>query len=134
MWNLWITVLNSRTLEEYRIQHSFSLVDADVGIIYNCGSHYSAAGECWLHCWSHCFIYIGKLVALLVSPVWSTYQSLCTSVHADEDLERYVLETLKLWCTMFKHKCPGDTEDEALVGISSGDDAEDLDLDPAITH
>ena len=35
---------------------------------------------------------------------------------------------------MFKHKCPADTEDEALVGISSEDEAEDLDLDPAITH
>ena len=67
MWNLQITVLNSRTLEEYQIWHSFSLVDADVGIVYNCGSHYSAAGECWSHCWSHCFIYMGKLVALLVS-------------------------------------------------------------------
>ena len=67
MWNLQITVLNSRTLEEYQIQHSFSLADADVDTIYNCGSHYSAAGECWLHCWSRCFIYIGKLVTLLVS-------------------------------------------------------------------
>ena len=36
MWNLRITVLNSRTLEEYRIWHSFSLADADVGIVYNC--------------------------------------------------------------------------------------------------
>ena len=35
MWNLWITVLNSRTLEEYQIWHSFSLADADVGNIYN---------------------------------------------------------------------------------------------------
>ena len=67
IWNLWITVLNSRTLEEYQIQHSFSLADADVGIIYNCVNHYSAAGECWLPCWLHCFIYIGKLVTLLVS-------------------------------------------------------------------
>ena len=33
---------------------------------------------------------------------------------------------------MFKHKCPEDTEDEALVGISSEDEAEDLDLDPTI--
>ena len=74
MWNLQITVLNSRTLEEYRIWHSFSLADADVGIIYNCGNHYSDAGECWSCCWSHrfiywlrCFIHIGKLVALLAS-------------------------------------------------------------------
>ena len=35
---------------------------------------------------------------------------------------------------MFKCKCPGDTEDEALVGISSEDEAEDLDLDPTIAH
>ena len=53
---------------------------------------------------------------------------------ADEDLEKYVLETSKLCCTMFKHKCPADTEDEALVGISSEDEAEHLDLDPAIAH
>ena len=58
---------------------------------------------------------------------------LCISVCADEDLEKYVLETLKLCCTMFKLKCPADTEDEALVGISSEDEAEDMDLDPAIT-
>ena len=58
---------------------------------------------------------------------------LCISVHADEDLEKYVLETSKLRCTMFKLKCPADTEDEALVGISSEDEAEDMDLDPAIT-
>ena len=66
---------------------------------------------------------------------WSTYQLLCISVHADEDLEKYVLETSKLCCTMFKCKCPAaDTEDEALVGISSEDEAEDLDLDPVIAH
>ena len=59
---------------------------------------------------------------------------LCISVHADEDLEKYVLETSKLCCTMFKLKCPADTEDEALVGISSEDEAEDMDLDLAITH
>ena len=35
---------------------------------------------------------------------------------------------------MFKHKCPGDTEGKALVGMSSEDEAEDLDLDPAIAH
>ena len=73
----------------------------------------------------------GCIASLLV---WLTYQSLCISVHADEDLEKYVLETSKLCCTMFKHKCPADTEDEALVGISSEDEAEDLNLDPAITR
>ena len=43
-----------------------------------------------------------------------------------------MLETLKLCCMMFKHKCPADTEDKAWVGISSEDEAEDLDLDPSI--
>ena len=57
---------------------------------------------------------------------------LCISVHADEDLEKYALATSKLCCTMFKLKCPADTEDEALVGISSEDEAEDMDLDLAI--
>ena len=75
----------------------------------------------WLHCWSPC------MVDLLVT-------LLCISVHADEDLEKYVLETLKLCCTMFKLKCPADTEDEALVGISSEDEAEDMDLDLVITR
>ena len=65
---------------------------------------------------------------------WLTYQLLCISVCADEDLGKYVLETLRLCPTMFKCKCPADTEDEALVGISSEDEEEDLDLDLAITH
>ena len=139
MWNLWITVLNSRTLEEYRIWHSFSLADADVGIVYNCVNHYSAAGECWSPCWSHCSIYwshcsIYWSCCWLLCMVNLLVTLLCLSVCADEDLEKYVLETLKLCCTMFKLKCPADTEDEALVGISSEDEAEDMDLDPAIIH
>ena len=80
----------------------------------------------WLHEWLPCYM------VLLFT--WLTYQSLCISVHADEDLEKYVLETSRLCHTMFKCKCPADTKDEALVGISSEDEAEDLDLDPAITH
>ena len=75
MWNLRITVLNSRTLEEYRIWHSFSLADADVGIIYNCVNHYSAAGECWSPCWSPCSIYwlLYLLVTLLYLLVMLLY-------------------------------------------------------------
>ena len=104
-----------------------------MGIIYNCGNHYSAAGECWLHLAGHVALFTGQknwshcMVDLLVT-------LLCISVHADEELEKYVLETSKLCCTMFKLKCPADTEDEALVGISSEDEAEDMDLDQAITH
>ena len=80
----------------------------------------------WLHEWSP------RYMVLLFA--WLTYQSLSISVCADEDLEKYVLETLKLCCTMFKCNYPADTEDEALVGISSEDEAEDLDLDPDIAR
>ena len=59
-----------------------------------------------------------------------TYWLLYIPVHADEDLEKYVLEMTQLCCTMWTV----DTEDEALVGISSEDEAEDLDLDPSIAH
>ena len=41
----------------------------------------------WSCCWSPCMVNL--LVTLL-----------CISVHADEDLEKYVLESLKLCCTM----------------------------------
>ena len=56
MWHLQITVVNSRTLEEYHICHSFHLKDADIRLVFNMGSHYSAAGEyCtyWSQWWSH---------------------------------------------------------------------------------
>ena len=44
IWWLRTMVVNSRTLEEYQICQSFHLKDADVGLVYNVGSHYSAAG------------------------------------------------------------------------------------------
>ena len=45
MWHLQITVVNSHTVEEYHICHSFHLKDVDVRLVFNVGSHYSAAGE-----------------------------------------------------------------------------------------
>ena len=49
-------------------------------------------------------------------------------MHADEDLKKYILETSRLCPMVFKRKCLADTEDEALVGISSENEAEDLEL------
>ena len=37
MWRLWITVVNSHTVEEYHNCHSFHLKDADVGLVFNMG-------------------------------------------------------------------------------------------------
>ena len=70
MWGLKVTVLNSKTLQEYRIRHNSAFKHVDVGLVYNSFSHYSAAGRsfvlfgfsygrlwslavyCCLKCWS----------------------------------------------------------------------------------
>ena len=44
MWDLKISVLNSRMLQEYCICHDVPFTDADVCMVYNARSHYSAAG------------------------------------------------------------------------------------------
>ena len=44
MWGLKISVLNSKTLQEYRIRHDCAFHHADVGLVYNSHTHYSAAG------------------------------------------------------------------------------------------
>ena len=44
MWNLWITVFNLHTDEEYRIRHNAIMDQADVNLVLNGGPHYSAGG------------------------------------------------------------------------------------------
>ena len=44
MWNLKVSVVNSKTLQEYRIRHDCTLCHVDVALVYNSHSHYSAAG------------------------------------------------------------------------------------------
>ena len=44
MWDVKITVVNLKTLQEYRVQHDCSLKDVDVGLVYNGHTHYSTAG------------------------------------------------------------------------------------------
>ena len=44
MWGLKITVLNSKTLQEYHVGHNCVFKHVDVGLVYNSYSHYSAAG------------------------------------------------------------------------------------------
>ena len=45
MWNLQITVFNSRTDEEYHICHNAIMDQADVNLVLNGGMHYSAGGK-----------------------------------------------------------------------------------------
>ena len=45
MWALKITIINSKTLEEYRIRHNAPLRRADVSVVFNTSCHYTAAGR-----------------------------------------------------------------------------------------
>ena len=45
MWGLKITVVNSRTLQEYQICHDMAMRHVDVELVYNATTHYSAAGK-----------------------------------------------------------------------------------------
>ena len=45
MWNLHITVFNSKTGKEYRVRHNMVMDHADVNTVYNARTHYSAAGR-----------------------------------------------------------------------------------------
>ena len=45
MWSMKITVLNTKTMQEYRIRHDCMMDKADVVIAYNADNHFNAAGE-----------------------------------------------------------------------------------------
>ena len=45
MWALKITVINSKTLEEYRVRHNAPPRRADVSVVFNASCHYTAAGR-----------------------------------------------------------------------------------------
>ena len=45
LWALKITVLNSQTLQEYRIRHGVAMRHVDIGLVFNGSCHYTAAGK-----------------------------------------------------------------------------------------
>ena len=45
MWAVKITVFNSKTMQEYRIQHDRAMEEADIVIVYNGINHFNAAGK-----------------------------------------------------------------------------------------
>ena len=45
MWKVKITVLNMKTLHEYRICHDRALEDADIVVTYNGHNHFNAVGK-----------------------------------------------------------------------------------------
>ena len=47
MWSMKITVLNMKTLQEYRICHDRTLDQVDIVIMYNAHNHFNAACRFW---------------------------------------------------------------------------------------
>ena len=45
MWNMKLMVLNTKTLQEYRIRHDCHLDDIDAAITYNTHTHFNTVGE-----------------------------------------------------------------------------------------
>ena len=43
MWNM--TILNTKTLQEYRIHHDHPLDGAEAGLTYNANNHFNAVDE-----------------------------------------------------------------------------------------
>ena len=44
MWSLKLTVINSQTLQQYRVRHAAGLKDVDVALVFNASCHYMAVG------------------------------------------------------------------------------------------
>ena len=45
MWSMKITVLNTKTMQEYRIRHDCMMDKVDVVTTYNADNHFNVAGE-----------------------------------------------------------------------------------------
>ena len=45
LWAVKITVLNSQTLQEYRVRHGVAMKYVDIGLVFNSSNHYTAAGK-----------------------------------------------------------------------------------------
>ena len=45
MWSVKITVLNTKTMQEYRIRHDRAMEHADMVVTYNGSNHFNAASE-----------------------------------------------------------------------------------------
>ena len=44
MWALKLTVVNSQTLQQYKVRHTVGLKDVDITLVFNASCHYTVAG------------------------------------------------------------------------------------------
>ena len=66
MWNLQVTVFNSKTDEEYRVRHNAVMDHANVNVVFNTRTHYSAAGGLPGPDWWSPACYLSQSVVTLV--------------------------------------------------------------------
>ena len=45
MWGMKVTILNTKMLQEYRIQHNHHLNGAEAAVTYNANNHFNAVDE-----------------------------------------------------------------------------------------
>ena len=149
MWALKITIVNSKTLEEYWVQHTAPLKKADTGLVYNASCHYAAAGrlsgalitchslivERPVTCYGH-LSYLVTWVACCRKLVAFHYYgwSLVIAVKADANLVTDVLTCHPLVPLMYKSHHPDDTDEPYNIGGSSEDEAEDMEEVLGITR
>ena len=81
MWNLHITVFNSKTDKEYRVRHNAVMDHADINTVFNVRTHYSATGKLpgshkWLPVYYYQFFHVVTLVIAFMVWVAQT-SSLC---------------------------------------------------------
>ena len=70
MWSVRITVLNLKTLQEYRIRHDRHMEEADIVIVYNGANHFTAAGKGQSTCRSALFLPVKLKRLNCRSTVW----------------------------------------------------------------
>ena len=91
MWAVKITVVNSKTLQQYKVRHTASLRDADIALVYNSSFHYTAAGE-----------YLASLVKKQVAcyiVLWLNFGRLFTSLDGYHCVFLlYLLQSLVVTC------------------------------------
>ena len=149
LWALKITILNSKTLEEYRVQHTAPLMKADIGLVYNASCHYTATGRlsgalvtCYsfiverpVTCYS-CLSHLVTWVACCRKLVACCYYgwSLVITVKADADLVKDVLTCHPLVSLLYKSHHPDDMDEPGNIGGSSEDEAEGMEEVLGITR
>ena len=62
LWSVRITVLNSKTQQEYRIRHDRYMEEADIVIVYNGANHFTAVGKGQFTC--RCTVFACKTKAV----------------------------------------------------------------------